>query len=69
MRDEVLSVLAAFAEGQHNRLLRLEFPNQDAPGRLLVNRLDADEGLSRPFEYKVELLSDSAHRALKDLQG
>jgi len=69
MRDEVLSVLAAFGEGQHNRLLRLEFPNQDAPGRLLVNRLDAEEGLSRPFEYKVELLSDSAHIALKDMQG
>jgi len=69
MRDEVISVLAALAEGQHNRLLRLEFPNQDAPGRLLVNWLEADEGLSRPFEYKVELISDSAHIALKDMQG
>lgn len=69
MRDEAKSVLAAIADGQHNRLLRLEFPNQDSPGSLLVNRLDADEGLSRPFEYKVELLSESAHIALKDMQG
>lgn len=69
MRDEVQQTLAALANGQHNRLLRIEFPNQDAPGHLLVNRLDAQEGLSRPFEYKVELLSDSAHIALKDMQG
>ncbi|MGW8391835.1 type VI secretion system Vgr family protein [Pseudoduganella sp. HUAS MS19] len=69
MRDEVKPALAALADGQHHRLLRIEFPNQDAPGNLLVNRLDAEEGLSRPFEYKVELLSDSAHIALKDMQG
>ncbi|MYM89293.1 type VI secretion system tip protein VgrG [Rugamonas sp. FT82W] len=69
MRDEVKSIVAAFADGQHNRLLRLQFPNQDAPGRFLVNQLDAIEGLSRPFEYKVELLSESAHVELKDMQG
>jgi type VI secretion system secreted protein VgrG len=69
MRDEVENVMDALDDRQHNRLLRLDFPNKDAPGRLFVNQLDADEGLSRLFEYKLELLSDSAHIALKDMQG
>jgi uncharacterized protein involved in type VI secretion and phage assembly len=58
------------AERQHNRILRLSFPEGDGPDAiLLVNTLDASEGLSRPFEYTLELLSDDAHIHLKDLQG
>ncbi|MFB9246467.1 type VI secretion system Vgr family protein [Massilia antarctica] len=57
-------------ERQHNRLLRLSFPNDDGPGAaLLVNRLDAYESISRPFEFVVELLSDNPAIPLKDLQG
>lgn len=55
---------------QHARILRLTFPHHDAPrSELLVNRLEADEGLSRDFEFDVELLSDDASLGLKDLQG
>lgn len=36
---------------------------------LLVNKLDAIEGLSRDFEFTVELLADNATLELKDLQG
>lgn len=69
MRD-VMSILELSAERQHNRILRLSFPDGDGPdATLLVNTLDASEGLSRPFEYTLELLSDDAHIHLKDLQG
>ncbi|MCE3603004.1 type VI secretion system tip protein VgrG [Massilia sp. P8910] len=55
---------------QHHRLLRLSFPNQDSPsGQLLVNKLDAFESLSKPFEFCVELLSDNPDIPLKDMQG
>lgn len=55
---------------QHHRLMQLSFPNGDAPDALLlVNTLDADEGLSRQYSYTLELLSDSAHIPLKDMQG
>lgn len=55
---------------QHNRLLRLSFPNGDGPASVLVvNRLDAREALSRDFRFEVELLSDSENIALKDVQG
>jgi len=55
---------------QETRLLRLSFPHNDGPSTpLLVNKLDAFEGLSRPFEYMVELLADAPDLQLKDLQG
>lgn len=55
---------------QHKRLLRLSFPNEDGPASmLLVNSIEADEELSRPFSFQVGLLSDDARLALKDLQG
>jgi type VI secretion system secreted protein VgrG len=55
---------------QYNRILRLSFPNNDAPGsQFLVNKLDAVESLSRDFEFTVELLSDDAGIALKEMQG
>ena len=70
MRDAIQSLQDAIVERQHKRILRLSFPNEDGPGAvLLVNSIDALEGLSRPFEYTLELLSDDAHIHLKDLQG
>ncbi|WP_229413400.1 type VI secretion system Vgr family protein [Massilia violaceinigra] len=55
---------------QHDRLLRLSFPNDDGPfAQLLVNQLHASEGLSRPFEFVVELLADDPGIPLKQLQG
>ncbi|WP_301261172.1 type VI secretion system Vgr family protein [Eleftheria terrae] len=55
---------------QHARLLRLSFPEGDAPqAELLVERLDAVESLSRDFRYTVELLSDEANLRLEELQG
>ena len=70
MRDVMSIRELAAVERQHNRILRLSFPEGDGPdATLLVNTLEASEGLSRPFEYRVELLSDDAHIHLKDLQG
>ncbi|AVR94465.1 type VI secretion system Vgr family protein [Pseudoduganella armeniaca] len=55
---------------QYNRILRLSFPHGDAPPhQFVVNKLDAVESLSRDFEYKVELLCDSAGVLLEDVQG
>ena len=55
---------------QYNRILRLAFPNNDAPAsQFLVNKLDAEESLSKDFEFTVELLSDDAGIALKEMQG
>lgn len=70
MRDVIKSLQDLVAERQHRRILRLSFPNGDGPNAiLLVNTLDAFEGLSRPFRYTLELLSDDALIKLKDLQG
>jgi type VI secretion system secreted protein VgrG len=55
---------------QHNRILRLAFPKNDGPAcELVVNKLIAVESLSRDFEFTVELLSNRANLALKDMQG
>ncbi len=55
-----LSILSL--ESQHKRLLRIEFPRHDAPAyvTLLVNSIKATEELSRDFEFRVDLISDSA---------
>jgi Rhs element Vgr protein len=46
---------------QHNRLLTLSFPQDNAPYEiLLVNRLEGEESLSRDFRFVIEILSDSA---------
>ncbi len=55
---------------QTNRLLRLSFPKKDGPSALMVaNRLEAKETLSRDFRFAVEIISDDAGIALKDVQG
>jgi type VI secretion system secreted protein VgrG len=63
--------LAALEGEQHNRLLRLSFPRDDKPDDaiMLANRLVAEEGLSRDFRYKVEVLSDNARIPLKKMVG
>lgn len=51
-------------------MLRLTFPHRNVPdARFVVNSIDAQESLSRHFEYKVELLSDDPGIALKDMLG
>ncbi|NIA00654.1 type VI secretion system Vgr family protein [Massilia sp. CCM 8734] len=70
MKKALIVLRDLAGDRQHSRLLRLSFPNQDAPlGDLLVNKLDAFESMSKPFEFKVELLSDNPNIPLKDMQG
>jgi type VI secretion system secreted protein VgrG len=55
---------------QHNRILRLAFPNSDGPQSvLLANRLEASESVSRDFTFTVEVLADNARIPLKAMQG
>jgi type VI secretion system secreted protein VgrG len=69
--SHVAQNLGDFVSGlQHNRILRLSFPHNDGPcAQMLVNQLDAFEGLSRDFEFTVEILSDNATLELKALHG
>ena len=71
MSNDVIQTLQSLINGlQNKRILRLSFPHVDGPqAQLLVNKLDGVESLSRDFGYTVELLSDGAELALKDLQG
>ncbi|MDM5179744.1 type VI secretion system tip protein TssI/VgrG [Massilia sp. DJPM01] len=65
-----MSLQDLVGDRQHDRLLRLSFPNGDGPSsQLLVNSIEAFECLSRPFEFTVELLSDDPNIELKELQG
>jgi len=55
---------------EHNRILRLFFPNNDAPRTtFLVNKINAAETLSKDFDFIVELISDDASFPLKDMRG
>ena len=55
---------------QSTRLLRLSFPRDDGPqAKLMVNRFEGTEYLSRDFEFKVELLSDDARIELEAMHG
>ncbi|WP_273028640.1 type VI secretion system Vgr family protein [Massilia timonae] len=55
---------------QSTRLLRLSFPRNDGPSsRLMVNRFEGAEYLSRDFEFKIELLSDDARIELEAMHG
>jgi len=68
---DAASVLTQYiADRQTNRTLTLTFPQGDGPEALMAaNRLDAYEGLSRDFMFTVEVLSEDARIALKDVQG
>lgn len=68
--DDALGLLEAIALRQHQRILRLSFPDDNGPDSLLVvNRLEATENLSRDFAFTLELLSDDPGIPLKALQG
>ena len=55
---------------QSTRLLRLSFPKNDGPqAKLMVNRFEGTEYLSRDFEFKVELLSDDGRIELEAMHG
>jgi type VI secretion system secreted protein VgrG len=55
---------------QSTRLLRLSFPMNDGPQvKLMVNRFQGTEYLSRDFQFKVELLSDDARIELESMHG
>ncbi|MFC0135888.1 hypothetical protein CR105_01010 [Massilia eurypsychrophila] len=55
---------------QNNRILRLSFPHGDGPQcEFVVEALEASEGLSRDFEFPVEILSSNPNIQLKDIQG
>ncbi|MET3139960.1 type VI secretion system secreted protein VgrG [Undibacterium sp. GrIS 1.2] len=71
MRNQLETALnSIFSARQTNRLLRLSFPKNDAPKALMVaNRLDAVEAVSRDFKFTVEVISNDAHIALKDVQN
>ena len=70
MGKALTSLQKLLGEPQHDRIMRVSFPNGDGPStQLLANKLDAYEALSRPFEFTVELLSADPNVALKDLQG
>lgn len=52
-----------------HRLLQLSFPRQDGPAAsMLVNKMTAEEELSRDFCYTLELISDHPEIELKDVQ-
>jgi type VI secretion system secreted protein VgrG len=67
--QKLQAILAA--QRQNQRLLKLNFPRQDGPAGVLMlaNRLDAVEGISRDFQFNVEVLSDSPDIPLKDVLG
>jgi len=57
-------------DAQHDRLLRMHFPRDDGPDRILLpNRLKAHEEVSRCFRVEAELLSDNAQIPLKTMMG
>ena len=66
-----IALAALLGDMQGDRLLRLHFPQGDAPNGtlLLANALDASESLSRDFSYVVEVLSDNASIPLTALMG
>ncbi|WP_338845753.1 type VI secretion system tip protein TssI/VgrG [Massilia sp. W12] len=52
------------------RLLYMYFPHEDGPDAgLLINRLDAEESLSRDYRYTVTALSDDWHIPANQVQG
>jgi type VI secretion system secreted protein VgrG len=65
------AALSAFSlDAQHDRLMRLEFPRNDGPDRILLpNRLKAHEEVSRCFRFEVELLSDDVQIPLKAMMA
>nr|WP_034329887.1 hypothetical protein [Herbaspirillum sp. B39] len=61
MRRTLPGLEQLLSDYQHARILRLTFPHYDAPlSELLVNKLDASEGLSRNFALNRWCRADNA---------
>ncbi|UWE15551.1 hypothetical protein [Herbaspirillum huttiense] len=61
MRKTLPGLEQLLSDYQHARILRLTFPHNDAPlSELLVNKLDASEGLSRNFALNRWCRADNA---------
>lgn len=70
MTTSYRSVRDLIHDRQHDRILRLSFPNNDAPvSQFLVNKIEAMECLSKDFIFTVELLCDKADVSFKEMQG
>ncbi|MDP9108983.1 MAG: type VI secretion system Vgr family protein, partial [Pseudomonadota bacterium] len=70
MNQVIRSIVDLLQGRQHNRILRLAYPHNDAPSaQFLVNQFDGVESISRDFEYTIELLCDDANVPLKDMHG
>lgn len=70
MISKISTIAGLMNQRQHKRILRLSFPHNDGPRALLLpQRLDANEALSRDFEFKVELLAEDARIPLKAMLG
>ena len=65
---QALSVFGA--QSQHNRLVRMDFPQEDGPtATMLINRVHMREELSRDFRIDAEVLSDSVHITLTSMMA
>lgn len=70
MNNTMTDMQALREAHQSTRLLRLSFPMDDGPqAKLMVNRFEGTEYLSRDFEFTVELLSDDARIELEAMHG
>ncbi len=64
MKPDSLSIASLYS--QENRLFRLDAPLSDD---LLLDRFEGCEGLSMPFQFTLQLISERADLTLKDLMG
>ncbi|ALN58677.1 type VI secretion system Vgr family protein [Lysobacter enzymogenes] len=61
---------STMVQAEERRILRLRFPRQDGPASdLLIEHLDAFEGVSQDFRFDLRLLSKDARIAAKDVIG
>lgn len=66
----MIDLQALLETHQSTRLLRLSFPKNDGPqAKLMVNRFQGTEYLSRDFEFTLELLSDDSRIELEAMHG
>ncbi len=62
-------IVSLIKGGASKRLLNLYFPRDDGPAAgFLVTRLEAEEEISRDFEFRVTVVSDDPNIALKEVQ-
>jgi type VI secretion system secreted protein VgrG len=58
MNDVIRSLRELLSARQNNRILRLSFPNNDAPPcEFVAESLHAQESMSRDFEFTIEILT------------